>query len=144
MQKGIWSDTYIKFSTINGLGLFASKQINKNDLIIEYLGEDSLINKETKPKSNYVMEMKFHYIDAEKKRSNARFINHSCEPNSRIEKIDIDGVQRCGIYANRDIDVDEEITCNYGMREMEVNSKVDKCACKYMCTKRYKFGFIGI
>ena len=88
--------------------------------------------------------MKFHYIDADKKGSNARFINHSCAPNSRIEKIDIDSVQRCGIYASRNISVHEEITCNYGMREMKVNSKLDKCACKNMCTKRYKFGFIGI
>ena len=144
LQMGIWSDTYIKDSTIHGLGLFTSNHIKKDDLIIEYIGEDTLINQVTKPESNYVMQMKFHYIDAERKGSNARFINHSCEPNARIEKVDIDSVQRCGIYANREIKEDEEITCNYGMKEVNVNCKLDKCACKYMCKNRYKFGFIGM
>ena len=42
-----------------------------------------------------------------------RFVNHSCEPNSILEKWNIAGEERCGIFALRDVDAFEEITFYY-------------------------------
>lgn len=52
-------------------------------------------------------------IDATRMGGFARFINHSCEPNCGVEKWDVNGEERCGIFALRDIHTSEEITFDY-------------------------------
>ena len=43
------------------------------------------------------------YVDAARAGNTARFINHSCEPNMRVEKWTVGGKIRLGIFANRPI-----------------------------------------
>uniref|UniRef100_A0A453SV54 SET domain-containing protein n=1 Tax=Aegilops tauschii subsp. strangulata TaxID=200361 RepID=A0A453SV54_AEGTS len=52
-------------------------------------------------------------IDATNKGNKSRFINHSCEPNTEMEKWTVDGETRVGIFALRDIQRGEELTYDY-------------------------------
>ena len=52
-------------------------------------------------------------IDATLRGGNARFINHSCEPNCATEKWLVDGDLRVGIYARAHIPAGAEITYHY-------------------------------
>ena len=52
-------------------------------------------------------------IDSYKRGSAARFINHSCEPNCKIEKWNVNGDMRIGVFAHVDIAAGEELTYDY-------------------------------
>jgi SET domain-containing protein len=52
-------------------------------------------------------------IDATRMGGRARFINHSCDPNCGVEKWDVNGEERCAIFALRDIFAGEELTFDY-------------------------------
>ena len=52
-------------------------------------------------------------IDPTSKGNLARFINHSCQPNCITEKWNVLGEVCIGIFANRDINEDEELTFDY-------------------------------
>ena len=52
-------------------------------------------------------------IDPTFKGNMARFINHSCKPDCKAEKKDVDGEDCIGIYALTDIKEGEELTFNY-------------------------------
>lgn len=43
----------------------------------------------------------------------ARFVNHSCDPNCRMEKWTVNGEQRMALFANRPIMTGEELTWHY-------------------------------
>lgn len=85
--------TVIKETKSKGLGLFSTNNIPANEFIIEYLGEmyDSteLYCRQQKfgeEYSNYVFKTGDNeYIDARYYGNEARFINHSCQPNSYAE-----------------------------------------------------------
>nr|CAB3453092.1 unnamed protein product [Digitaria exilis] len=49
-------------------------------------------------------------VDATYKGNMSRFINHSCEPDTEMQKWTIDGETRVGIFALRDIKKGEELT----------------------------------
>lgn len=53
------------------------------------------------------------YIDASRKANIGRFINHSCDPNCRIEKWTVLGEQRVGIFADKDIKNGTELSFDY-------------------------------
>lgn len=48
-------------------------------------------------------------IDASKKGSILRFVNHSCGPNAETQKWTIQGRRRIGLFAKDDINVGEEV-----------------------------------
>uniref|UniRef100_A0A0D3H4Z8 SET domain-containing protein n=1 Tax=Oryza barthii TaxID=65489 RepID=A0A0D3H4Z8_9ORYZ len=52
-------------------------------------------------------------IDATNKGNMSRFINHSCEPNTEMQKWTVEGETRVGIFALRDIKTGEELTYDY-------------------------------
>lgn len=54
-----------------------------------------------------------YVIDATKRGNIARFINHSCYPNSETQKWIVNGERRIGIFSKQDIMCDEEITFDY-------------------------------
>ncbi|KAF1773222.1 Zinc finger, PHD-finger [Phytophthora cactorum] len=62
----------------------------------------------------YMMELEKNIvIDAKYRSNDSRFINHSCDPNSVTQKWNVDGMQRIGIFARRNISPNEEITIDY-------------------------------
>jgi hypothetical protein len=62
----------------------------------------------------YVMEIKSGtFLDASRKASISRFINHSCEPNCTVEIWTVRRRLRAGIFAIKDIAADTELTFDY-------------------------------
>lgn len=97
-----------------GFGLVADEFINAGQLVMEYVGE--LITeaelkrrksrKENLPGTQHVYYMTYSkglYIDAEKKGNESRFVNHSCVPNCETQKWIVNGVNRIGYFALKDI-----------------------------------------
>lgn len=114
----------VKKSKIHGKGVFAVKNIKKGTKIIEYLGEKiskeegsmraQLSFKQSKKNKDkgatYIFELNKKYdIDGNVPRNKARFINHSCSPNCKIEIIK----DHIWIISKRDIKKGEELNYNY-------------------------------
>ena len=101
-------------SCIQGLGVFARREISAGTMIIEYVGEE--ISKEESVRrceanNQYIFAIDDeHDIDGNVGWNPAKFINHSCSPNCEAELID----GHIWIVASRAIRVSEEITFNYG------------------------------
>jgi len=55
------------------------------------------------------------FIDATKRGGIGRFANHSCDPNCFVAKWTIGQQIRMGIFSNRAIKRDEELTFNYNV-----------------------------
>jgi histone-lysine N-methyltransferase SETD2 len=55
------------------------------------------------------------FIDATKRGGIGRFANHSCDPNCYVAKWTIGQHIRMGIFSNRRIKKDEELTFNYNV-----------------------------
>lgn len=72
-------------------------------------------------------------IDATRMGGRARFINHSCDPNCGVEKWDVNGEERCAIFALRDIYAGEELTFDYKFQSF---SKLVGC-CGYFIALLY-------
>jgi SET domain-containing protein len=67
-------------------------------------------------------------VDACQKGTKARFINHSCNPNCRIEKWTVgqEGEYRIAVFANREIAPGEELTYDY---KFESFGSAQPCLC---------------
>lgn len=109
----------VRRSAISGRGAFATRDIKKGEMLIEYLGER--ITHKVADARYDDERMKSHHtflfavsrqtvIDASVGGNDARFINHSCDPNCEpvIEK------SRVFIYARRPIAKGEELFYDYG------------------------------
>lgn len=122
-----------------GKGLRTRSVIPIGTFVIEYIGEavtrnqaaqmlQTLIvgsggNKGDNPpcyvfitKEHYGKDIcKYYYIDATVKGNEARFINHSCEPNLTPVPVRINSTYpHLTLFANRDIQCGEELTFSYG------------------------------
>nr|PIL96547.1 histone lysine methyltransferase SET2 [Toxoplasma gondii COUG] len=112
-----------------GLGVFARERIEEGKLVIEYVGEvldaqllAARVRAYTQqelargqPQHWYVMEVIPHvYIDSTRVGNIARLVNHSCEPNCSLQRVNVHGTYRMGIFALRPILPGEEISYDYG------------------------------
>ncbi|KAI5461080.1 histone H3 methyltransferase complex protein [Mariannaea sp. PMI_226] len=131
----------VKFarSAIHNWGLYTMENIAKDDMIIEYVGEEvrqqiAEIREKRYLKSGIGSSYLFRIddntvIDATKKGGIARFINHSCMPNCTAKIIKVEGSKRIVIYALRDIPMNEELTYDYKFeREMDSLDRIP-CLC---------------
>lgn len=110
-------------SKIHDWGLFAMERIDRNEMIIEYIGElirqriADLREKEYEKRgigSSYLFRLDEDLIvDATMSGNLARFINHSCSPNCIAKIITVENEKKIVIYAKRDIEAGEEITYDY-------------------------------
>lgn len=108
-----------------GLGLFAESEIPKGSCIIEYWGPVVPKDKEESINSLYLFEVNARKtIDGSVRANTARYINHSCRPNSEpnIHK------GRVYIHALRRIKPGEELNYDYGKSYFNEYLK-DVCAC---------------
>jgi SET domain-containing protein len=108
----------VRNSAVHGFGVFATQRIVQRTRIIEYLGE-RISHREADSRYDGHDETDNHtflfnvdrglVIDAGVEGNEARFINHSCEPNceSVIEH------RRVYIEALRDIEPGEELSYDY-------------------------------
>ncbi|KAF0979969.1 hypothetical protein FDP41_001122 [Naegleria fowleri] len=110
-------------SPIHDWGLFALETIEKDEMVIEYVGEvirEALSDIREKRYeqigigSSYLFRLDDDYIiDATKRGNLARFINHSCDPNCCAKIIEKDRQKKVVIYATKRIEIGEEITYDY-------------------------------
>jgi hypothetical protein len=71
-----------------GKGLYALSVIEKGEDMLEYVGECVNLPKDKLTSYEYVLHLQnSFYLDARKKGNLARFINHSCNPNTECHKI---------------------------------------------------------
>ncbi|KAK8674759.1 hypothetical protein V6N13_032862 [Hibiscus sabdariffa] len=106
-----------------GFGIVADEDIKHGEFVIEYVGEviDDKTCEERLWKMKHRGETNFYLceinrdmvIDATYKGNKSRYINHSCCPNTEMQKWIIDGETRIGIFAMRDIKQGEPLTYDY-------------------------------
>ncbi|KAJ6917679.1 histone-lysine N-methyltransferase ASHH3 isoform X2 [Populus alba x Populus x berolinensis] len=106
-----------------GSGIVADEDIKQGEFVIEYVGEviDDKTCEERLWKMKHCGETNFYLceinrdmvIDATYKGNKSRYINHSCSPNTEMQKWIIDGETRIGIFATRDIRKGEHLTYDY-------------------------------
>ncbi|CAK8564538.1 unnamed protein product [Lathyrus sativus] len=106
-----------------GSGIVADEDIKLGEFVIEYVGEiiddktceQRLWNMKDRGETNfYLCEInRDMVIDATYKGNKSRYINHSCCPNTEMQKWIIDGETRIGIFAARDIEKGEHLTYDY-------------------------------
>jgi len=115
-----------------GLGLFASRDFEKEDFIIEYTGEPLTYEQSDKKGGRYLFTLNDKIVlDGTAREHTARYINHSCEPN--IEAV-IEDEEQIMFYAIRYIKKDEELTFDYGPEYVEDIIKKEGCRCP-KCSK---------
>jgi hypothetical protein len=127
----------VRNSDLHGLGVFAAKPIKKGTRIIEYIGDkishaEADRRYETKDDADnhtflFSVDRKL-VIDAGEDGNDARYFNHSCDPN--CESVIED--RRVFIEAIKDIAVGEEMTYDYQIgRERTDPPNIDEIyACK--------------
>eukprot|EP00736_Rhodelphis_marinus_P005511 Rmarinus@m.22533 len=138
----------VKFakSQIHNWGLFALEDISVDEMVIEYVGE--LVRKDIADirevsyekqgiGSSYMFRLdKDYVVDATRKGSLARFINHSCKPNCRASIIRVGGTKRIAIYAQENIRAGEEICYDYKFPLEDMASRIP-CLCQAPTCKGY-------
>lgn len=119
-----------------GWGVVSLEAIKEGEFIVEYIGEvidDAICEKrlwDMKHRGDhnfYMCEIRRDFvIDATYKGNFARFLNHSCNPNCKLDKWLVDGETRVGIFASRPIEIGEPLTYDY--RFVQFGPMV-KCSC---------------
>ncbi len=128
----------VRRSRVHGLGVFAVRAIPKGTRIVEYLG-DRITHREADRRYENHEENDNHtflfsvdrtlVIDAGVGGNDARFINHSCDPN--CEAVEEDG--RIYIEAIRNIQPGAELTYDYQLTGISPRTKAERapfgCEC---------------
>lgn len=128
----------VRRSAIHGNGVFATRAIEPGERIDEYKGEritaeESAIRAEA---GGGPVNHTFFFsladgrvIDGGRRGNDARYINHSCEPNCEAQEED----GRVYIYALQPIDKGEELNYNYALiyeeRHTPAVKKAFECRC---------------
>jgi len=115
----------VKKSKIHGTGVFATSNISKNTKIIQYIGEKitkaegdhrsaerikNFLNKKNEG-SVYIFELNKKYdIDGSPLYNQARYINHSCNPNCEVDIIN----NEIWITSIKNIKKGDELSYDYG------------------------------
>ena len=112
--------------SLTGLGLFTFSDIKKGQCIIEYKGPTLTKQEEEDSNSLYLFEVtKTKTIDGATRANTARYINHSCRPNSEIDIIK----ERVYVMAKRNIKAGEELNYDYDTDYYEAYIKPKGCKC---------------
>ncbi len=115
-------DVAVQKSKIHGKGVFASRDFRKGEVVITWSDCSTEL---TQQEMEQLPPSQKRYVSCHSRgrwvlfRSPGKFVNHSCEPNTRA----IDG---CDV-AVRDIQKGEEITADYGAEKVPGLNM--KCAC---------------
>ncbi|XP_069047073.1 histone-lysine N-methyltransferase 2C isoform X5 [Lepisosteus oculatus] len=122
-MKTEWkSNVYLARSRIQGLGLYAARDIEKYTMVIEYIGtiiRNEVANRkeklyESQNRGVYMFRIDSeHVIDATLTGGPARYINHSCAPNCIAEVVTFERGHKIIISSNRRIQKGEELCYDY-------------------------------
>ncbi|EGT30079.1 hypothetical protein CAEBREN_14216 [Caenorhabditis brenneri] len=110
-------------NTKKGYGLYAGEEIKEGQFIMEFVGEvisekeDKKRRKKNPSVYRYTVKSGTLFYDATESGNEARFMNHSCAPNSHFEKWKVPGIAskipRLAFFAVTDIPARGEITFDY-------------------------------
>ena len=122
----------IRRSKIDNQGLYAARNIKKDEKIIYYTGkiitkrETELNPKYDNDKAIYLFNLNSRYdLDGDFSYNTARLINHSCNPNCEVAGKGL----KLWIFALRDIKKGEELSYDYGFG-FDENYKDYVCKCR--------------
>ena len=139
--KRTTSPIKVRASGVHGRGVFATKSIRKGTRIIEYRGKRVLWNDVPADLDDphtflFGLDDGIHVIDPTIGGNEARWINHSCQPN--CEAIE-DEDDRVFIYALRDLRPGEELSYDYALEVDEPRTKESEkesaCNCGTPCCR---------
>ena len=109
----------VQASVIHGTGVFAKRPIPKGTRVIEYAGrriaKAELLEQAARGerRTTYVLNLDADTaIDGAEQGNDARFVNHSCEPNCELYVFDATPY----IYAMEDIPAEAELTFDYQLQ----------------------------
>ncbi|KAH7476740.1 Histone-lysine N-methyltransferase ASH1L [Phytophthora ramorum] len=136
IQRGFMPSSQLVNYGGKGLGLKLLEDIKTGSFVGEYMGE--IVTEQEyymrrvlyhNEKHRYMMVLSGgEVIDATRMGGWARFINHSCNPNCGVEKWDVNGEERCAIFALRDITAGEELTFDYKFESFS-KAEITECLC---------------
>ncbi|CAI4230318.1 unnamed protein product [Auanema sp. JU1783] len=140
MRKEWRQTVYLARSKIQGLGLYARKDIGMGDMIIEYKGEVIRSEVGEMREKRYDAQNRGVYmfrideellVDATMAGGPARYINHSCDPNCSTRILSAGPSaedKKIIITANRPIKSEEELTYDYQFELEDAETKLP-CLC---------------
>jgi len=149
---------YFEVKKVDGMGngLFAKQDISENQLVGEYTGELITTAERVKRGKTYSRKKGFSYyifqtchtnleIDAKAMGNHTRFINHSCDSNCKVKKVQMfigsegRSVPRNFITTRKKIRRGDQITLNYGGRNY-FDRLGAPCRCETVKCYRLKSG----
>ncbi|XP_049896001.1 histone-lysine N-methyltransferase 2C-like isoform X2 [Epinephelus moara] len=137
-MKAEWkTNVYLARSRIQGLGLYAARDIEKCTMVIEYIGtiiRSEVANRkerlyESQNRGVYMFRIDNDYvIDATITGGPARYINHSCSPNCITEVVTVEKENKIIISSCRRIQRGEELSYDYKF-DLEDDQHKIPCHC---------------
>ncbi|XP_035527324.1 histone-lysine N-methyltransferase 2C isoform X5 [Morone saxatilis] len=137
-MKSEWrANVYLARSRIQGLGLFAARDIEKQTMVIEYNGtilrNEVAVSKEKiyRAQNRAVFMFRIdseHVVDATRTGGLARYINHSCVPNCVAEVVTFERGYKIIISCSRRVEKGEELCFDYQFDTVEGRHKI-ACHC---------------
>ncbi|XP_023181708.1 histone-lysine N-methyltransferase 2C-like isoform X7 [Xiphophorus maculatus] len=145
-MKAEWkSNVYLARSGIQGLGLYAARDIEKCTMVIEYIGtiiRSEVANRkerlyEAQNRGVYMFRIDNDYvIDATITGGPARYINHSCAPNCITEVVMVEKENKIIISSCRRIQRGEELCYDYKF-DLEDDQHKIPCHCGAMNCRKW-------
>ncbi|XP_028283859.1 histone-lysine N-methyltransferase 2C isoform X3 [Parambassis ranga] len=137
-MKSEWrANVYLARSRIQGLGLFAARDVEKQTMVIEYNGtilRNEVANRKEKiyrSQNRAVFMFRIdseHVVDATGNGGLARYINHSCAPNCVAEVVTFERGYKIIISCIRRVEKGEELCFDYQFDTAEGQHKI-ACHC---------------
>ncbi|XP_078100895.1 histone-lysine N-methyltransferase 2C-like isoform X2 [Sander vitreus] len=137
-MKAEWkTNVYLARSRIQGLGLYAARDIEKCTMVIEYIGtiiRSEVANRkerlyESQNRGVYMFRIDNDFvIDATITGGPARYINHSCSPNCITEVVTVEKENKIIISSCRRIQRGEELSYDYKF-DLEDDQHKIPCHC---------------
>nr|KAG5705670.1 hypothetical protein BaRGS_026609 [Batillaria attramentaria] len=136
--KTEWKNlVYLGRSHIQGLGLYAARDLEKHTMVIEYIGDlirNEVANRreleyENQNRGVYMFRIDNDtVIDATMAGGPARYINHSCSPNCAAEVVHFEKESKIIIITSRRISKGEELVYDYKF-DLEDDQHKIPCMC---------------
>ncbi|XP_053559190.1 histone-lysine N-methyltransferase ASH1L [Bombina bombina] len=140
IQRHEWVQCLERFrAEEKGWGIRTKEPLKATQFIIEYLGEvvsehefrNRMIEQYHNHSDHYCLSLDSGMvIDSYRMGNEARFINHSCDPNCEMQKWSVNGVYRIGLYALKDMAAGTELTYDYNFHSFNTEQQ-QLCKCGF-------------